>query len=34
MSFTPPELGEEKDWVLVLDDPGAGYEGLAGVTIP
>ena len=34
MSFTPPELGEEKDWVLVLDDPGAGYEGLAGATIP
>jgi hypothetical protein len=30
MSFTPPELGEEKDWVLVLDDPAAGYEGLAG----
>ena len=30
MSFTPPELGEEKDWVLVLDDPGAVYEGLAG----
>lgn len=25
MSFTPPELGVEKDWVLVLDDPKAGY---------
>ncbi len=30
MSFTPPELGEEKDWVLVLDDVGAGYVRLAG----
>jgi hypothetical protein len=30
MSFTPPELGEEKDWVLVLDDPSAGYDTLAG----
>lgn len=30
MSFTPPELGVEKDWVLVLDDVGAGYVGLAG----
>ena len=29
MSFTPPELGEGKDWVLVLDDPKAGYKSLA-----
>ena len=30
MSFTPPELGVGKDWVLVLDDPKAGYKSLAG----
>jgi hypothetical protein len=25
MSFTPPATGKEADWVLVLDDPAAGY---------
>jgi hypothetical protein len=25
MSFTPPTLGKENDWVLVLDDPAAAY---------
>lgn len=26
MSFTPPTTGIENDWVLILDDPKAGYE--------
>jgi len=26
MSFTPPTLGTENDWVLVLDDPSAKYQ--------
>jgi hypothetical protein len=25
MSFMPPATGKEADWVLVLDDPAAGY---------
>jgi hypothetical protein len=31
MSFTPPELGIGKDWVLVLDDPGAEYSSLTPI---
>lgn len=30
MSFTPPTLGTENDWVLVLDDPAKGYPAPGG----